>query len=211
MPHSPLKLNPKRPFQSLHSYCEHLQKPGFWGGEPELLVLSKMLQVPVLVYLPAKDAGKKCVRACSVWCASRARGCVSSARCAAVEYGLAGRHSRAGARAMPVFACVLRRAPPAGPPCSCHTCPTPPNHAAPGATHRTPPKRRVERRSPSRNAKLPPQNPGTGAPRRAAPTRRSPSTGWSTPGSASRCGCCTRAATTMTCCWRERVVTHRAR
>lgn len=32
------------------SYCRRLQNPSFWGGEPELLVLSKMLRVPIYVY-----------------------------------------------------------------------------------------------------------------------------------------------------------------
>lgn len=30
--------------------------PTFWGGEPELLVLSKMLQVPIYVYLSSEDS-----------------------------------------------------------------------------------------------------------------------------------------------------------
>lgn len=32
--------------------------PTFWGGEPELLVLSQMLRVPILVYIPSREAGK---------------------------------------------------------------------------------------------------------------------------------------------------------
>ena len=32
--------------------------PSFWGGEPELLVLSKMLRVPITVYLSSQDAGR---------------------------------------------------------------------------------------------------------------------------------------------------------
>ena len=31
-------------------YCERLKQPDFWGGQPELLVLSQMVQVPIFVY-----------------------------------------------------------------------------------------------------------------------------------------------------------------
>lgn len=39
-------------------YCEKLQSPAFWGGEPEMLVLSKMLKVPIVVYLPEEEMNK---------------------------------------------------------------------------------------------------------------------------------------------------------
>ncbi len=40
------------------SYCQRLQQPSFWGGEVEILVLSRMLKVPVYVYKTAEEAGK---------------------------------------------------------------------------------------------------------------------------------------------------------
>jgi hypothetical protein len=40
------------------SYCRRIMSTAFWGGEPELLVLSKMLQVPIYVYLSSAEAGK---------------------------------------------------------------------------------------------------------------------------------------------------------
>lgn len=42
----------------LRSYCRRIMAPTFWGGEPELLVLSQMLRVPILVYVPSREAGK---------------------------------------------------------------------------------------------------------------------------------------------------------
>jgi len=44
---------------SLPRYCERIVQPTFWGGEPELLVLSKMLKVPLFVYLPEDEFGKR--------------------------------------------------------------------------------------------------------------------------------------------------------
>ena len=41
------------------SYCRRIMAPTFWGGEPELLVLSQMLRVPILVYIPAREAGSR--------------------------------------------------------------------------------------------------------------------------------------------------------
>eukprot|EP00884_Botryococcus_braunii_P009918 jgi/Botrbrau1/18928/Bobra.177_2s0080.1 len=41
----------------LQKYCGMLQKPGFWGGEVEILVLSRMLQVPIFVYQSAEERG----------------------------------------------------------------------------------------------------------------------------------------------------------
>lgn len=35
-----------------------LQKPNFWGGEVEILVLSRMLQVPIFVYQTAEEHGR---------------------------------------------------------------------------------------------------------------------------------------------------------
>lgn len=47
--------------ESLNRYCQRIQHPDFWGGESELLVLSKMCSQPVIVYIPeseAKQGGK---------------------------------------------------------------------------------------------------------------------------------------------------------
>lgn len=43
----------------LCSYCRRIMAPTFWGGEPELLVLSKMLEVPIYVYLSSEEYGVK--------------------------------------------------------------------------------------------------------------------------------------------------------
>ncbi|KAL4442105.1 hypothetical protein ABPG77_011366 [Micractinium sp. CCAP 211/92] len=43
----------------MQNYCRRIMAPTFWGGEPELLVLSQMLRVPILVYIPAKEAGSR--------------------------------------------------------------------------------------------------------------------------------------------------------
>ena len=39
-------------------YCARLQQPSFWGGEVEILVLSRMLKVPIYVYKSAQEAGR---------------------------------------------------------------------------------------------------------------------------------------------------------
>lgn len=47
--------------ESLNRYCRRIQHPNFWGGESELLVLSKMCSQPIIVYIPeseAKQGGK---------------------------------------------------------------------------------------------------------------------------------------------------------
>ena len=31
-------------------YCPRLRRPEFWGGDVELTVLSKLLQVPIFIY-----------------------------------------------------------------------------------------------------------------------------------------------------------------
>ena len=41
----------------LPKYCARLKDAGFWGGELELLVLSRMLRVPLYVYKTAAEAG----------------------------------------------------------------------------------------------------------------------------------------------------------
>jgi hypothetical protein len=40
------------------SYCKRILSPTFWGGEPELLVLSQMLKVPIFVYIPSSQGGR---------------------------------------------------------------------------------------------------------------------------------------------------------
>jgi len=40
----------------IRSYCDRLQQPGFWGGEVELVVLSRLLRVPIYVYQNAEEA-----------------------------------------------------------------------------------------------------------------------------------------------------------
>ena len=43
---------------AVHRYCARLQQPSFWGGEVEILVLSRMLKVPIYVYKSAQEAGR---------------------------------------------------------------------------------------------------------------------------------------------------------
>ena len=38
-------------------YCARLNDAGFWGGEVELMVVSRLLQVPIYVYRSSKEAG----------------------------------------------------------------------------------------------------------------------------------------------------------
>lgn len=41
----------------LPKYCARLNDAGFWGGEVELMVLSRLLRVPLYVYKTADEAG----------------------------------------------------------------------------------------------------------------------------------------------------------
>eukprot|EP00250_Pteridium_aquilinum_P011398 c20038_g1_i2 orf=187-870(+) len=41
--------------ESLKRYCERIRYPGFWGGESELLVLSRMYKQPIIVYIPEHE------------------------------------------------------------------------------------------------------------------------------------------------------------
>lgn len=43
---------------TLKNYCKRIMSTTFWGGEPELLTLSKMLRVPIYVYLSNAEAGR---------------------------------------------------------------------------------------------------------------------------------------------------------
>jgi len=42
---------------TLPKYCQRMSKTDFWGGNVELLVLSKMLKVPLVVYLEDATGG----------------------------------------------------------------------------------------------------------------------------------------------------------
>ncbi len=42
---------------TLKNYCRRIQSPTFWGGEPEMIVLSEMLKVPIFVYLSDSEYG----------------------------------------------------------------------------------------------------------------------------------------------------------
>lgn len=41
--------------ESLKRYCQRVGRPDFWGGESELLVLSKLCSQPVIVYIPEHE------------------------------------------------------------------------------------------------------------------------------------------------------------
>ncbi|KAK9920480.1 hypothetical protein M0R45_029035 [Rubus argutus] len=41
--------------ESLKRYCQRIQRPDFWGGESELLVLSKLCRQPIIVYIPEHE------------------------------------------------------------------------------------------------------------------------------------------------------------
>lgn len=40
----------------IEGYCRRIQSQDFWGGETELLVLTKLIKRPIMVYLPAHMA-----------------------------------------------------------------------------------------------------------------------------------------------------------
>lgn len=44
--------------EPLPKYCKRLKNPEFWGGEPELVVLSKLLKVPVYIYKSEQEFGR---------------------------------------------------------------------------------------------------------------------------------------------------------
>ncbi|CAH9088927.1 unnamed protein product [Cuscuta epithymum] len=44
--------------ESLNRYCQRIGRADFWGGEPELLVLSKLLCQPIIVYIPEHEYGR---------------------------------------------------------------------------------------------------------------------------------------------------------
>ncbi|KAJ9694888.1 hypothetical protein PVL29_010387 [Vitis rotundifolia] len=41
--------------ESLKRYCQRIERPDFWGGESELLVLSKLCHQPIIVYIPEHE------------------------------------------------------------------------------------------------------------------------------------------------------------
>ncbi|KAJ4971044.1 hypothetical protein NE237_004143 [Protea cynaroides] len=41
--------------ESLNRYCQRIEKSDFWGGESELLVLSRLCHQPILVYIPEHE------------------------------------------------------------------------------------------------------------------------------------------------------------
>jgi hypothetical protein len=44
-------------YAGLDDYCRNLRRPGFWGGEVEMMVLTNMLHVPIYIYKPAAEMG----------------------------------------------------------------------------------------------------------------------------------------------------------
>ncbi|KAK4801787.1 hypothetical protein SAY86_022274 [Trapa natans] len=41
--------------ESLKSYCQRIKQPDFWGGESELLVISRLIKQPIVVYIPEHE------------------------------------------------------------------------------------------------------------------------------------------------------------
>ncbi|CAI9287512.1 unnamed protein product [Lactuca saligna] len=41
--------------EPLKRYCQRIGRPDFWGGESELLVLSKLCRQPIVVYIPEHE------------------------------------------------------------------------------------------------------------------------------------------------------------
>ncbi|KAI9083623.1 hypothetical protein K1719_034565 [Acacia pycnantha] len=51
-----IHLSPGK-FVEVDAYVSQIRKPHVWGGEPELLIASHVLQMPITVYMYDKDAG----------------------------------------------------------------------------------------------------------------------------------------------------------
>ena len=47
-------------YGDLASYCRNLAKPTFWGGEVEMMVITKMLKVPIFVYQSKEELTAGC-------------------------------------------------------------------------------------------------------------------------------------------------------
>jgi hypothetical protein len=45
-------------FSAASRYCHRLDSPNFWGGEVEILVLSRMLKAPIYVFQRAEDVAR---------------------------------------------------------------------------------------------------------------------------------------------------------
>ncbi|EFJ28582.1 hypothetical protein SELMODRAFT_93299, partial [Selaginella moellendorffii] len=45
--------------ESLKRYCQRIVRQDFWGGDSELLVLSRMLGQPITVYIPESEQGAR--------------------------------------------------------------------------------------------------------------------------------------------------------
>uniref|UniRef100_A0A0D9VSA6 Ubiquitin thioesterase OTU n=1 Tax=Leersia perrieri TaxID=77586 RepID=A0A0D9VSA6_9ORYZ len=41
--------------ESLRRYCHRIRRSDFWGGEPELLVLSRLCRQPIIIYIPERE------------------------------------------------------------------------------------------------------------------------------------------------------------
>uniref|UniRef100_A0A453IF83 Ubiquitin thioesterase OTU n=6 Tax=Triticinae TaxID=1648030 RepID=A0A453IF83_AEGTS len=41
--------------ESLKRYCQRIRRPDFWGGESELLVLSRLCRQPIIIYIPERE------------------------------------------------------------------------------------------------------------------------------------------------------------
>ena len=46
--------------EPLERYCQRIRTPDFWGGESELLVLSKLCKQPIIVYIPEHEHKMGC-------------------------------------------------------------------------------------------------------------------------------------------------------
>eukprot|EP00892_Ulva_mutabilis_P010908 jgi/Ulvmu1/818/UM010_0192.1 len=44
-------------YGDLNEYCRQLARPTFWGGEVEMMVITKMLKIPIHVFTPAAESG----------------------------------------------------------------------------------------------------------------------------------------------------------
>ena len=47
-------------YGDMKSYCKNLARPTFWGGEVEMMIITKMLSVPIFVYQSVAELGGEC-------------------------------------------------------------------------------------------------------------------------------------------------------
>ncbi len=52
-------FNVKAEYGSVDNYCSLVKTPDFWGGNAELMVLSEMLEQPITVWRPEREARGK--------------------------------------------------------------------------------------------------------------------------------------------------------